>query len=59
MVKFTLKEPLEDDPIFNGGFVISSPRSVPKSKNPKPVSQSVSDGKEALGSAVDIEPTQK
>ena len=59
MVKFILKEPLEDDPIFNGGFVISSPRSVPKSKNPKPVSQSATDGEEALDAEVDIEPTQK
>ena len=39
--------------------MISSPRSVPQLKKSKPVSQSVTDGKEALDSAVDIEPTQK
>ena len=59
MAKFIWKELSEDDPIFNGGFVISSPRSVPQSRKSKPVSQSVTDGKEALDAAVDIEPTQK
>ena len=56
MAKFILKEPSEDDPIFSGGFVISSPRRIPKSKKSNLISQSAMDEQETLDPIDDTEP---
>ena len=56
MAKFILKDPSEDDPIFGGGFVISSPRRIPKSKKSKPVFRNATDEQNTFNSAVDIKP---
>ena len=59
MAKFIWKEPLEDDPIFGGGFVISSPRQIPKSKKSNLISQNAMDEQETLDPIDDTDPTQK